>query len=139
MKTTAIGNLAMKTLIHILMLVLLTVCSQAQVYPNIKDGHFPTEKEVNDFLKVGLDKKAVVAKFGEPLTKDTDQDGVETYDYPKPPDKIPKEEHDVYGDFKSILSEIRYLALTLTTELSEFCRSETPADIPDTLALSNPF
>jgi hypothetical protein len=78
-------------------------CSQAQVYPTIKMDHFPTEKEVNDFLKVGLDKQVVVAKFGEPLVKTPQPSGSEIdeiYYYPEPPDKIPKEEDFVYAGFQ---------------------------------------
>jgi outer membrane protein assembly factor BamE (lipoprotein component of BamABCDE complex) len=69
---------------------------------------------VNDFLKVGLDKKAVVAKFGEPLAKDTDQNGVETYDYPKPPDKIPKEENFVYGGFQVFFAKNKVTGFSIS-------------------------
>jgi len=93
----------MKIIVSIFTLVLLMGYSQAQVYPTIKMDHFPTEKEVNDFLKVGLDKQAVIAKFGEPLNKESNPIGAgvdEIYYYPQPPDKIPKEEHFVYGGFQ---------------------------------------
>jgi len=102
-KPISIGKSAMKTVIYIFMLVLLTSCSQAQVYPTTKNGYFPTEKEVTNFLKVGLDKQDVVTKFGEPLNKTPQPRGDlidEIYYYPKPPYKFPKEERFAYGGFQ---------------------------------------
>jgi len=93
----------MKIFISIFSLVLLMGFLQAQIYPTIKMDHFPTEKEVNDFLKIGLDKQTVIKKFGEPLVKDTHPNGAgvdEIYDYPEPPYKVLKDENFVYGGFQ---------------------------------------
>jgi len=83
--------------------MLLIACAQAQSNPLHPTIHFPTEKEVNDFLKVGIEKQAVAAKFGEPLSKDTHPNGAavdEIYYYVQPPYKATKDENFVYGGFQ---------------------------------------
>jgi outer membrane protein assembly factor BamE (lipoprotein component of BamABCDE complex) len=104
----------MRVFIGIFILFLFTGCTHAQVNPPEKAAHFPTEKEAKDFLKVGLDKQAVVAKFGEPLVKTPQPNGGEIYYYVQPPYKVLKDENFVYGGFQIYFVNDKLLDFSIT-------------------------
>jgi hypothetical protein len=87
------------------LLILLVGCSQMSVNssPPNKATEFPSEQEVDNFLKVGLSKEAVIAKFGEPLIKTPQPPGSnvdEIYYYFKPPPRLLVAQHFAYDGFQ---------------------------------------
>jgi hypothetical protein len=84
----------------LLLLIMIVFCGSASAAPSYKVPYTRAqEKDVESFITIGMDERAVVGKFGPPNQANIGKDGFEVLRYLADP-RVVRETHSKYAGFE---------------------------------------